>query len=57
VDPKLEKSLKLKMDLQLVPLSLMLYFLSFLDRTNIGQARLNGLQEELKLTGHDYRIA
>ncbi|KAJ1028371.1 hypothetical protein NDA16_001538 [Ustilago loliicola] len=55
----LEKSLKKKLDWQIVPLCLMLYLLSFLDRTNIGQARLNGLESDLKMSkdGYDYRIA
>ncbi|KAI3482796.1 hypothetical protein L1887_54474 [Cichorium endivia] len=55
----LEKSLKKKLDWQIVPLCLMLYLLSFLDRTNIGQARLNGLEQDLKMSkdGRDYRIA
>lgn len=55
----LEKSLKKKLDWQIVPLCLMLYLLSFLDRTNIGQARLNGLEKDLKMSsdGYDYRIA
>lgn len=55
----LEKSLKKKLDWQIVPLCLILYLLSFLDRTNIGQARLNGLEEDLKMRkdGYDYRIA
>ncbi|SPO34576.1 related to TNA1 - high affinity nicotinic acid plasma membrane permease [Pseudozyma flocculosa] len=54
-----EKRLKRKMDLQLVPLCLMIYLLSFLDRTNIGQARLNGLEKDLNMSkdGKDYRIA
>ncbi|SPO22219.1 related to TNA1 - high affinity nicotinic acid plasma membrane permease [Ustilago trichophora] len=55
----LEKSLKKKLDWQIVPLCLMLYLLSFLDRTNIGQARLNGLEKDLNMSkdGRDYRIA
>lgn len=55
----LEKSLKKKLDWQIVPLCLMLYLLSFLDRTNIGQARLNGLEQDLNMSkdGRDYRIA
>ena len=31
--------------------------LSFLDRTNIGNARLFGLETDLKMTGLDYNIA
>lgn len=54
---KMERRLRLKMDLQIVPLCLMLYFLSFLDRTNIGQAKLNGLMQDLHLSSWDYTIA
>ena len=53
---KMERRLRLKMDLQIVPLCLMLYFLSFLDRTNIGQAKLNGLMQDLHLSSWDYTI-
>ncbi|TKY87425.1 hypothetical protein EX895_004103 [Sporisorium graminicola] len=55
----LEKSLIKKLDWQIVPLCLFLYLASFLDRTNIGQARLNGLEKDLHMSkdGRDYRIA
>lgn len=55
----LEKSLMKKLDWQIVPLCLFLYLASFLDRTNIGQARLNGLEKDLHMSkdGRDYRIA
>ncbi|SJX62121.1 related to TNA1-high affinity nicotinic acid plasma membrane permease [Sporisorium reilianum f. sp. reilianum] len=55
----LEKSLKKKLDWQIVPLCLLIYLASFLDRTNIGQARLNGLEKDLHMSkdGKDYRIA
>ena len=52
-----ERKLVRKMDFQIVPLCLMLYLLSFLDRTNIGQARLNGLLEDLNMSSRDYSIA
>ncbi|WFD29476.1 hypothetical protein MSPP1_000485 [Malassezia sp. CBS 17886] len=54
---RIERRVRLKIDVQIVPLCLLLYFLSFLDRTNIGQARLSGLAEQLHLTDHDYNIA
>ncbi|CAD6885191.1 unnamed protein product [Tilletia controversa] len=47
---QVEARLVRKMDLQIIPLATMLYLLSFLDRTNIGQARLNGLTTDLGLS-------
>ncbi|KAK0475665.1 major facilitator superfamily domain-containing protein [Armillaria luteobubalina] len=35
----------------------MFYFLSFLDRTNIGNARIAGLQRDLQMTNKQYSIA
>lgn len=46
-----------QIDLHVVPCVVAFYLLSFLDRTNIGNARLNGLTEELKLDDYNYRIA
>ncbi|CDO91936.1 unnamed protein product [Kluyveromyces dobzhanskii CBS 2104] len=43
-----------KMDLYLVPLMCMLYFLSNLDKSNIGNAEVAGLSESLGLTGNQY---
>ncbi|EMD35419.1 hypothetical protein CERSUDRAFT_116188 [Gelatoporia subvermispora B] len=47
----------LKMDCFVVPLCTMMFFLSFLDRTNVSNARLAGLQQELKMTNTQYSIA
>ncbi|KAK0218592.1 major facilitator superfamily domain-containing protein [Armillaria nabsnona] len=47
----------LKMDLILMPVIAMWYFLSFLDRTNIGNARVAGLQRELQMTDKQFSIA
>ncbi|KAF2405500.1 major facilitator superfamily transporter [Trichodelitschia bisporula] len=46
-----------KIDLRLIPLLALLYLLSFLDRTNIGNARLAGLEADLHLRGLDYNNA
>lgn len=43
-----------KVDLWLIPWLCLLYLLSFLDRTNIGNARLAGLETDLGMFGHDY---
>lgn len=39
-DAALDKSTLLRLDLVLVPLMVMLYFLAWLDRANIGNARV-----------------
>lgn len=38
-----EKKLIRKLDLRLIPLPTLLYLLSFLDRTNIGNAKIQGV--------------
>lgn len=43
-----------KVDMWLIPWLCLLYLLSFLDRTNIGNARLAGLETDLHMVGHDY---
>ncbi|OCH86142.1 MFS general substrate transporter [Obba rivulosa] len=47
----------LKMDCFIVPLCTMMFFLSFLDRTNVSNARLAGLQQELNITSTQYSLA
>lgn len=56
-DAKQEKALIRKIDRKLLPLLTILYLLSFLDRTNIGNARLFGLEKELKMKGLDYNVS
>jgi len=51
------KALLRKLDWNLVPFLALLYLLSFLDRTNIGNARLAGLEEDLGMSGLDYNVA
>lgn len=43
-----------KVDRWLIPWLCLLYLLSFLDRTNIGNARVAGIEEDLGMEGHDY---
>ncbi|KAG9094830.1 hypothetical protein FS749_011724 [Ceratobasidium sp. UAMH 11750] len=43
-----------KIDLIVIPLLTMFYLLSFLDRANIGNARVAGLQTDLKMTNKQY---
>ncbi|KAF9445153.1 MFS general substrate transporter [Macrolepiota fuliginosa MF-IS2] len=57
VDEALEKRVWRKLDLFLLPVVAMFYLLSFLDRTNLGNARVAGLQTDLKMTNNQYSIA
>ncbi|EXJ80382.1 hypothetical protein A1O1_08526 [Capronia coronata CBS 617.96] len=56
-DKKATKKLIRKLDWALLPFLALLYLLSFLDRTNIGNARLAGLEMDLGMTGLDYNVA
>ncbi|KAI2784535.1 MFS general substrate transporter [Daldinia loculata] len=49
-----EKKILRKMDLRLIPMLAMLYLLSFLDRGNIGNAKIEGLQEDLRMSADEY---
>lgn len=49
-----EKKILRKMDLRLIPMLALLYLLSFLDRGNIGNAKIEGLAEDLNMTGGQY---
>jgi fucose permease len=57
IDPAAEKRLLWKLDLHVVPILTFLFLLAFLDRINIGNARLQGLEKDLGMSGHDYNIA
>ncbi|EFE41830.1 MFS transporter, putative [Trichophyton verrucosum HKI 0517] len=57
IDEKREKALIAKIDRHIVPFLVGLYLFSFLDRVNIGNARLYGLEEDLGLKGNQYQIA
>ncbi|KAI0515168.1 major facilitator superfamily domain-containing protein [Xylaria bambusicola] len=56
-DAVAEKKLLRKCDLYVLPPVSFIFFLAFLDRTNIGNARIQGLTEDLQLSGHDYNVA
>ena len=72
IDPIAEKKLLRKLDLRIVPGVWLLYMLAFLDRTNIGpftipttsialadgpgNAKIQGMTEDLNMTGQDYSM-
>jgi hypothetical protein len=55
-DKRTERETVRKLDMLLVPVTCMIYLLSFLDRANLGNARVAGLQEQLELTERQYQI-
>jgi hypothetical protein len=55
-DPELEKEVVRKLDRNLLPLLGILYLFSYLDRVNIGNARLFGLEEAVHLTAGQYNM-
>ncbi|KAA8571571.1 hypothetical protein EYC84_001569 [Monilinia fructicola] len=57
IDPVIEKALLRKLDLHVVAPLMLLFFLAFLDRVNIGNAKIQGMTKELKMVGHDYNVA
>ncbi|KAI0596610.1 putative MFS transporter [Biscogniauxia sp. FL1348] len=46
-----------KVDVRLVPMLAILYLISHIDRANIGNAKIEGLDKDLGLTGNQYNIA
>ncbi|KAF2713287.1 bodown198 [Pleomassaria siparia CBS 279.74] len=51
---KLDRALVWKIDLWLIPWLSLLYLLSFLDRTNIGNARVAKMEPDIGMSGRDY---
>ncbi|KAJ3521991.1 hypothetical protein NMY22_g12079 [Coprinellus aureogranulatus] len=54
-----EKALWRKVDTRVLPILAFMYLFSFMDRANIGKignARLQGLEKELKMTGDQYNL-
>lgn len=54
IDPRLERIVGWKRDLLLIPLLGVLYTIMFLDRTNIANARIEGLEKGLDMPSHGY---
>ena len=52
--PVNERALVRKLDFNLLPALTLLYLLSFLDRSNVGNARIEGLVKDIHMTGDQY---
>ncbi|THV53252.1 hypothetical protein BGAL_0055g00110 [Botrytis galanthina] len=57
INPSIEKSLLRKLDLHVVLPLMILFVLAFLDRVNIGNAKIQGMTGELKMVGNDFNVA
>ncbi|PSS23476.1 hypothetical protein M430DRAFT_97942 [Amorphotheca resinae ATCC 22711] len=50
----LTRRIILKLDLRILPVLTLLFLCSFLDRTNVGNAKTYGLEKDLGITDHQY---
>lgn len=57
IDHAAEKRVRVKTDIHLMPVLCLLLILAFLDRINIGNARIQGLEADLHMHGSDYNVA
>ncbi|KAH6888718.1 major facilitator superfamily domain-containing protein [Thelonectria olida] len=55
-DAAAERRLRLKIDLMVVPTVAFLYLFCFIDRANIGNAKIAGLEADLGMEGYDYNL-
>lgn len=56
IDRDLESKLVRKQDLRVLPMVFLMYFFTFLDRTNLGNARIAGMDKDLKLGTYGFNI-
>lgn len=56
-DPELVKKTWRKVDLHIMPVAVLLYLASYIDRANIGNAKVFGLASSLRLTDNQYNWA
>lgn len=46
-----------KLDMKILPILWLLYLVCFVDRSNIGNAKIQGMEKDLNLKGQRYNIA
>lgn len=51
---RMTRRILLKVDTRVLPILALLFLCSFLDRTNVGNAKLYGLAEDLNMTNLQY---
>lgn len=57
VDKDAEKRLLRKMDIHILPILFVLYLLAFMDRINIGNAKIQNMTKDLHMVGNNYNVA
>ncbi|KAG6026836.1 hypothetical protein E4U41_001160 [Claviceps citrina] len=56
LDRAAERKVRLKIDLHVVPVVALLYLFCFIDRANLGNAKIAGLERDLNMHGYDYNV-
>lgn len=56
MDAAMQKRITRKIDIRMLPLLILIYCFTFLDRVNIGNARLWNLERDLGMTGIQFNI-
>ncbi|CEL11433.1 hypothetical protein ASPCAL14535 [Aspergillus calidoustus] len=55
-EQKLTRRILFKLDTRILPILALLFLCSFLDRTNVGNAKILGLEDDLSITNDQYDI-
>ncbi|KAJ9212959.1 hypothetical protein DTO166G4_5463 [Paecilomyces variotii] len=55
-EQRLTRSLLFKLDTRILPMLALLFLCSFLDRTNVGNAKIIGLEKDVNITDHQYDV-
>lgn len=53
----LERTLLWKLDFHILPLLFLAYIITFIDRANIGNLKIEGMLTDLEMVGNDYNMA
>ncbi|ODQ54277.1 nicotinic acid plasma membrane transporter [Saitoella complicata NRRL Y-17804] len=56
IDPEAERRLLHKLDLHIIPVIMITYLVAFLDRSNVGNAKVAGMVTDLNLTGSKFNV-
>ncbi|KAF2828102.1 MFS general substrate transporter [Ophiobolus disseminans] len=55
-DRRAERRVVGKMDMRILPLLILFVLCSFVDRTNVGNAKILGLQKDIRIDDHQYAV-
>ena len=56
IEPALDRSITRKFDKHIIPWLFGLWLFAFIDRSNIGNAKIDGLEKDLQLLGNKFNI-